>query len=221
MAEAPDGTHLPVEPSRPFPAAALKDAAEARASDLNPYHVSSSAFDVAFITPVLTYGAQDERLSGRRRSLPDAREALVRPLQDFGNWSEYVAAFPPVLLIRVTPKLVEGFWTKVARGAARTQGVSLPPIKHFTSGFSRMRAFCGDAEATPIHPFKLEQRIGESEAIYEGLYVFDPAALGPHCASVKLVLYSEKDPQKGDTRVVDPKVLQQAWQDFAPYRALK
>jgi hypothetical protein len=219
--EAPDGTHLPVEPSRPFPVDALKDAAEARASDLNPYHVSSSAFDIAFITPVLTYGAQDERLSGRRRSLPDARETLVRPLQDFGNWSEYVAAFPPVLLIRVTPKLVEGFWTKVARGAARTQGVSLPPIKHVTSGFSRMRAFCGDAEATPIHPFKLEQRIGESEAIYEGLYVFDPGALGPHCASVKLVLYSEKEPQKGDTRVVDPKVLQQVWQDFAPYRALK
>jgi hypothetical protein len=116
---------------------------------------------------------------------------------------------------------VEGFWTKVARGAARTQGVSLPPIKHFTSGFSRMRAFCGDAEATPIHPFRLEQRIGESEAIYEGLYVFDPAALGPHCASVKLVLYSEKEPQKGDTRVVDPGVLQQVWQDFAPYRSLK
>jgi hypothetical protein len=38
------------------------------------------------------------------------------------------------------------------------------------------------------------------------------------CATVKLVLYSEKEPQKGDTRVVDPKVIQQIWQDFAPYR---
>jgi hypothetical protein len=35
---------------------------------------------------------------------------------------------------------------------------------------------------------------------------------------VKLVLYSEKEPAKGDTRLVDPKVLQQIWQDFAPYR---
>ena len=31
----------------------------------------------------------------------------------------------------------------------------------------------------PIHPFKLEQRVSESDAIYEGLYVFDPGALGP------------------------------------------
>ena len=140
---------------------------------------------------------------------------------DFGNWSEYVADFPPVLLIRVTPKLVESFWTTVARGAARTQGVALPPIKRVKSGFSRMRVFCGDAEVTPIHPFKLEQRVSESDAIYEGLYVFDPGALGPHCGTVKLVLYSEKEPAKGDTRLVDPKVLQQIWQDFAPSRALK
>jgi hypothetical protein len=125
-----------------------------------------------------------------------------------------------VLLIRVTPKLVTGFWTSVARGAAWTQGVSLPPIKHFKAGFSRMRVFCGDAEVTPIHRFKLEQRVSESDAIDEGLYVFDPGALGPHCGPVKLVLYSEKEPEKGDTRLVDPRVLLQIWQDFASYREL-
>ena len=83
---------------------------------------------------------------------------------------------------------------------------------------ARMRAFCGDAEVTPIHPFKVEQRVSESDVIYEGLYVFDPGALGPECGTVKLVLYSEKEPEKGDTRVVDPKVVQQIWDDFAPYR---
>jgi S1-C subfamily serine protease len=213
-AAPPNGTHLPVEPVRPFPVDALKAAAQRRAGSLNPYQMSSSDFDVAFITPVLTYGAryQSEQARGRE-------PAFVRPLMDFSPWSSYVADFPPVLLVRVTPKLVEGFWTMVGRAAARTQGVSLPPIKHFKSGFSRMRAFCGDAEVTPIHPFKLERRISESDAIYEGLYVFDPGALGPECGAVKLVLYSEKAPEKGDTRVVDPKVVQQIWQDFAPYRA--
>ena len=146
---------------------------------------------------------------------------MARPLMEFSNWSEYVEDFPPVLLVRVTPKLVEGFWTTVARGAARTQGVAVPPIKHFKSGFSRMRAFCGDAEVTPIHPFKLEQRVGDGDAIYEGLYVFDPGAFGPQCGTVKLVLYSEKEPGKADTRVVDSKVIDQIWQDFAPYRDLK
>ena len=147
--------------------------------------------------------------------------AAVRPLIDFGNWSEYVADFPPVLLLRVTPRLVEGFWTTVARGAASTQGVSLPPIKRFKSGFSRMRVFCGEKEVTPIHPFKLEHRVSESDVVAEGLYVFDPGALGPQCGTVKLVLYSEKEPDKASSRVVDPKVIQQVWQDFEAYRALK
>ena len=225
-AAPPDGTHLPVEPVRPFPVNALKDAAQRRAGSLSPYQMSSSDFDVAFLTPVIISGAQSqsEQESGRGRRggarTPDAQPAVVRPLTDFGNWSEYVADVPPVLLIRVTPKLVEGFWTTVARGAARTQGVSLPPIKHAKSGFSRMRVFCGDAEVTPIHPFKLEQRVSESDAIDEGLYAVDPGALGPHCGPVKLVLYSEKEPAKGDTRLVDPRVVQQIWQDFAPYREL-
>jgi hypothetical protein len=222
-----DGAHLPVDPLRPFPVDALKEAVQGRAGSLLPYQMSSSNFDIAFITPVLTYGAQyqSEQASRRERGTgtrtPDAQEAFVRPLMDFSNWSEYVADFPAVLLVRMTPRLVENFWTTVARGAARTQGVNLPPIKHFKSGFSRMRAFCGDAEVTPIHPFKLEHRVSDTDAIYEGLYVFDPGALGPQCGTVKLVLYSEKEAGNGDTRVIDPKILQQVWEDFAPYRALK
>jgi hypothetical protein len=159
-------------------------------------------------------GASAGRDTGGMRA-PTAGETALRLRSEFSNWSEYVGEFPPVLLVRVTPKFVEGFWTTVARGAARTQGVALPPIKHFKSGFSRLRAFCGDAEITPIHPFRMEQRITESEAIHEGLYVFEPAALSPQCGSVKLTLYSEKEPEKADTRVVDLKILQQVAQDFA------
>ena len=208
-APSPNATRLPVEPERPFPMDQLKDAAKRRAGSLSPPQISSSDFDIAFITPVLTYGAQ---------GAPSTASEALRPLRQFSNWSEYVADFPPVLLVRVTPKMVERFWMTVARGAARTQGASLPPIESVKAGFSRMRAFCGDAEVTPIHPFKLEQRVGETDAIYEGLYVFDPDALGPHCGTVRLVLYSEKEPDKGDTRLVDPKVLERIWPDFAPYR---
>jgi hypothetical protein len=167
-----------------------------RAGNLNPYQLSASDFNVAFMTPVI--------VSGRE--------------YDFGRWSEYMADVPPVLLIRVTPKMVESFWMKVARGAAMTQGAALPAIKHIKSGFARMRAFCGDAEVMPIHPFAVEQRVSETEAVDEGLYVFDPGALGPHCGAVKLMLYSEKEPARADTRVVEPRVLEQIWQDFEPYR---
>jgi S1-C subfamily serine protease len=224
-AAPPNGSHLPVEPVVALPAETLRDAVQRRAGSLNPYQISSSEFDIAFITPVVAYGAQHppEPAGGAERSggtrAPSVWQNAARPLSDFSNWSEYVADVPPVLLVRVTPKQVESFWTTVARGAAMTQGMALPAIKHFKSGFSRLRAFCGAAEVTPIHPLKLERRLSENDAIYEGLYAFDPGALGPQCQSVKLVLFSEKEPEKPDPRVVDAKVIEQIWQDFAPYRA--
>jgi hypothetical protein len=107
-----------------------------------------------------------------------------------------------------------------ARGAAMTQGVSLPAMKHFKAGFSRMRAFCGETEVVAIHPFVIERQLSESAAIREGLYAFDPGALGPHCGSVRLVLYSEKEPERGDEKVIAPTVIQKVWQDFAPYRGV-
>jgi hypothetical protein len=193
---APSGAHLPVEPAEPAPVAAFKEAVKRRAGSLLPYQVSASEFDVAFITPVLNFAAQSQ------------------PTQSFSNWSDYVADIPPVLFVRVTPKMAESFWAKVARGAAYTQGMALPPLKRLKSGFERLQAFCGRTEVTPIHPFKLELRVSETDAVYEGLYAFDPAALGPGCSTVSLVLYSEKEPAKADTRVIDPKTLQQIWRDF-------
>jgi S1-C subfamily serine protease len=226
-AAAPEGRHLPVEPVGTFPADALERAAKTRAGSLNPYQITSSDFDVSFMTPVQTYGAQNQtalvnrRDRGRSGAPTQAEQMVVRTLMEFGSWSSYVADYPPVLLVRVTPRLVEGFWTKVARGAPPTQGMAIPPIKRFKSGFSRMRAFCGDAEVTAIHPFRIETRVSDNDGVYEGLYVFEPEALGPACGAVKFVLYSEKEPEKGETIAADPGVIQRIWQDFEPYRAAK
>lgn len=216
----PDPSPLPMEPERPYRPDALEGAAGKGAPDVAAYRLTSSSYDVTFITPPLLHAARSrptpQREPGRTGgAVPDPR--TIDPLDDFSNWAAYVERIPPVLMVRVTPKLVEGFWTKVVRGAARTQGVSVPPIKRFKPGFARLQAFCGDAEVTPIHPFKLVQRVSESDAVYEGLYVFDPAALGPSCGSVRLVLYSETD-GKGDARVVDPKIVQRIWDDFAGWR---
>ena len=142
----------------------------------------------------------------------------MRLLREFGDWSRYFADFPAVLLVRVTPKLEESFWAKVGRGAASTQGVALPPLKRLSAGFLRLLAFCGNDEVTPIHPFRLAHRVNERDVVHEGLYVFDPAALGPQCGTVKLVLYSEKEPDKADSRVVDPKIVQLFWDDFSALR---
>ena len=224
-AAPPSGTPLPVEPARPFPVDALKDAAEHRGGSLKPYQITSSTFDVAFITPVMTYGAQHqaEQASGTRGSGTRSRrreQPFVRPLTDFGNWSDYVGDFPPVLLVRVTPRLVEGFWTTVARGAATTQGVS---ICRRSSTSSRASCGCAPSAATPrsrrstrSSSNSASRRATRSTKVSTSS---TPARSGPQCGTVKLVLYSEKEPDKGETRVVDPAVVEQIWQDFAPYRA--
>lgn len=223
-AAPPVATRLPVEMAPPFPRATLEAAVRRRTGSLGPYQMSSSDFDVAFITPVLTLAARHRAEQASERQDPDrapgrdSERGRMRWLTDFGDWSNYVTDAPPVLLIRVTPKFEESLWTTLARGAARTQGVSLPPIRHFKAGFSRLHAFCGETDVTPIHPFALEQRVSESDAIREGLYVFDPDALVPRCGSVKLVLYSEKQPDKGEVLIVSPMVIEQIWQDFEPFR---
>ena len=195
----PDATHLPLDPP-PVAVSALTAAVKTRAGSLSPYAMSTTDFDIAFITPVHIFGAKDQ---------------APRPVMDFGSWSEYVADYPRALLVRITPKMAEGLWGKVARGAAMTQGMALPPITRVKSGFSRMRAFCGDTEVMPIHPFVVEHRISDTRVIDEGLYVFDPAALGPQCSAVKLTVYSDEAPDKGDSRAVEQKVLDQITRDFA------
>jgi S1-C subfamily serine protease len=219
---SPGATHLPVEPADAYPLDALRAAIKGRAGSLSPYPLSSAEFDIGFITPVMTFGAQSQLEDARKNDrsggrAPDADQGLMRTLTDFGAWSDYVADFPPVLLVRVTPRFTEGFWTTVGRAAARTQGVALPAFKRYKSGFGRMRAFCGETEVTPIHPFRIEREVSETSSIVEGLYVYDPAALSTKCGTVKLQLYSEKEPDKADTRVVDPALLQQIARDFEGY----
>ena len=225
---APPESPLPVEPAAPIPVDVLDAAAARRAGGLSPYKMSASDFEIAFITPVLTWGARHppESAKGRERTAPprgaDEEPAFLRPLLDFANWTDYVAERQAVLLIRVTPKLGESFWTTFGRMAARTQGVSIPPIKHFKADFGRMRILCGETEVAPIHPFVLEHQISEKESLHEGLYVLDPDAIGSRCSSpITLVLYPVKEPGKGDTRPVDPKLIAQIREDFAAYRPAK
>jgi S1-C subfamily serine protease len=220
---APSGAHLPIEPASSVSMDTLKSAATRRAGSLNPYQASSATFDVAFFTPIITYAAQFplQPAAGRGGSSGSRAQPtpmMVRPITDFSNWSEYVAELPPVLLMRVMPRQVESFWTTVARGAAQTQGVSMPAMKHAKGGFVRMQAYCGDVEVTPIHPFMLQRQVSERDTISEGLYVFDAAAFGPQCGTVKLTLFGDKEPSKPETLTVDAKIVQQIWDDFAPYR---
>jgi S1-C subfamily serine protease len=220
--QPPGGTLLPVEPTRPFPVDALEASLEHRVG-LEPYTMSSADFDIVLLTPPVLYRELHApttipHTTSKETRSPNAELSFMRRRMEFGAWSDYVSEIWPALLIRITPRFAEGFWTKVGRIAAETQGVALPQFKHYKSGFVRLRALCGTVEVTPIHPFELETQVSERATIDEGLYVFDPGALGPQCGTVTLVLYAETGPEQGDRRVVDPKIIEQIWQDFEPYR---
>ena len=182
--------------------------------------MSSSDFDVAFITPPMVHRARQRSgwTGGQSGRSPEAEARLGR-LTEFGAWSDYFSSLPAVLIVRATPKMVEGFWKRLGREAARTQGADLPPFKDFKTSFRHMRATCGGVEVTPIHPFVLEHRVAEKNVIREGLYVFDPDAFGPQCGTVTLSLYSEAQPERADTLTPTRTVLDKIWNDFAPYRA--
>lgn len=218
----PGAALLPVDPPRPFPEAALISAAKSRAANSSAYLVGAADFDVNIITPPMIYASfhrtGDSRHFDYGRDDPSASQPALRPLDDFGTWNEYVSDAPPVVLIRVTPKFGENFWTTVARGAAQTQGMSIPAIKRPKAAFGGLRLSCGDREIAPIHPFRIQHQIGDSASIDEGLYVFDAAAMSPQCGAVKITVFSDKPGDKGDSRTVDPKIVQQVWDEFAPYR---
>ena len=214
-AAAPSGTHLPVEPAAPLSLASLKDAAASRTGPIGPYQMSSSDFDIAFVTPLLTYDARQQLAreeDPRNRDIfrPDAGQAARRALVEFGNWSEYMANTPRVLAIRVTPKLVEGFWTTVARGAAETQGMSLPPIKHVKTGFARC-AFCGSTE---VAPSPVQDRAASLRATGErrSLHLRPPRWARTVGRQTRCSI-QRRNP-KADSRPIDPKLLQQIFQDF-------
>lgn len=192
-------TRLPVEPMMPQ-VRALKGPTPPKAPGVpapparQPATLSSSDFDIT-----LLYSEHAN----------NAPAAAPGPRTDFGTWSQYVRDVDPVLLVRISPQFEESVWKTIARGAAATQGVMLPPLKSLSANFARLRAYCGDTEITPIHPFIVEHHLQGRSPIREGLYIFDRAALGPHCPAIRFSMFSEKDPERADTKVVDPRLLEQ------------
>ena len=189
----PPATRLPLEPvaAKTRPITIVKSGAAAKSPRQTAPKISAADFDLTFLTPTL------------------ARDLEADARGDFGTWTDYVRDAEPVLLVRVSPQFEESMWKMLARGAAATQGMALPPLKSFTANFLQLRAYCGDAEVTPIHPFIIEHQAAERAPVREGLYVFAIDAFGPQCASVRFSMFSEKDPKNADTKAIDPKLFEQ------------
>ena len=141
---APSAAHLPVERSSRRPSTRLKSHRASR-GNLRPYAMPTSELDVAFITPVSTSPG----------SLSRTR---------FGNWSACVADIPPVLFIRVTPKMAEPSGGR-SRGRRVHTGHGPPSAQRLKSGFERLQAFCDRTEVAPIHPFSSTSRLRDGHRL--------------------------------------------------------
>ncbi len=188
-ATPPDSTPLRTEAGLPRISTARPS--EPKTSRLQPPVIRAGDFDIALLTPAMV--TRDQTTWSTRSY--------------FGYWMPYVANAPQTLLVRATPQFEESFWKMLARGAASTQGVSLPPMPSFNANFLRMRAFCGDAEVMPIHGFRVEMPVDRGGVLREGLYVFALTDFGSHCASVRFDLFSEKSPNKADSKTIDPAII--------------
>ena len=186
-AAPPAATSLPVERAI---GAGTRKPPDPKAPRPQPATIASADFDVSLMVPSMLMDGP----------------TMTGPRRDFGNWQDYVTAASAVLLVRISPQFEESFWKTIARGAAYTQGIALPPLRSFNANFLSLRAYCGNVEVAPIHPFLIESRVSEKDTIREGLYVFGLTDF-TECSSVRFDLFSAKAPNKADSRSIDPKLF--------------
>jgi S1-C subfamily serine protease len=206
----PSAEMLPVEPDRPFPPEALK--AAAKKVDVKKYAFEVGDFDGLLVTPLLAYGV--------------AASQPKTPFEELRSWGEYVGAFRAVLIIRVLPKVSEGFLSRLNRAVSEQMySQSVAKLK-FKTNFSRMRLFCGATEVQPIQPGKIAWAVDVRNKIVdlrgnvsEGFYAFEPNAIRPDCKSVRLEITSQTESEKPSSKVLSQQLVEQVWADFESYRA--
>ena len=225
---------LPVEPTDTYPLDALKETISGEKFNRHPCLFSESGFDVAMVTPVLKYRMREAvqlaaaKEKGKRTKKHEAAvQNTFEPLRDLRGWEEYAGEYKPVLLVEAEPQLRETFLSALGRGLAASGGSCGGPARmKYKTDFYRMRLLCGGKEVEPIHPGKAatvanahNAFVNVTDATYVGIYSYPADALQPSCGEVVLELYSEKEPDKPNRKVLDSKAVERIWADFQPYFA--
>ena len=231
-AALPSAKLLPVEPSDPYPLDSIKETIEPAKFDRRPYIFTVGGFDVALGTPVLRYELQDEagrataQEKGKRmKKRYESAQNAFEPLQDLHEWAEYTGEYKPVLFVQAAPQLRETFMSELGRQLAPSSELfgGAPRLK-FRTDFYRMKLLCGAKEIEPIQPGKAativnahNQFVNVADATYVGIYSYPPDAISPSCGKVTLQIYSEKDPDKSESKDLDRNSIDRVWNDFRPY----
>lgn len=227
---APSAVYLPVEPTQPYPLDAIKSAVLAEKFETDRYFFGVGEFQVSLMTPPLIYRIQTEatreatKTKNKRTDKNGAVQGTISVLDEFKGWREYVGDYKPVIILRATPNMGESFWGSFGRAFAGYYGIHAQANYRFKTDFYRMKLFCGDREVMPIQPGKVAHVISESnyfvrakDATYEGLYTYPADAINSSCGKVRLEIYSERNPEKANTKTLSDKTVLRIENDFAPY----
>lgn len=228
--EKPEARLLPVDPTDKYPLEAIKDVVEAKKFDYDPYTFVEADFNVTFITPLMRYRMVTEaereaaKTKNKRNNSKEAVQGTFSATEQFRNWAEYVGEYKPVLLVQAQPLLGESFWGAFGRGLAANYGVHAQANLRFKTDFYKMKLFCGDKEVEPIHPAKIFFLTNESsyfvkskDATYAGFYSYPADAINESCGTVRVELFSEKHPDKAETKTLGKKTVAKIVADFQPY----
>jgi hypothetical protein len=225
---------LPVDPTDTFPIEAIKEVATAKKFDDDRYIFGLGDYRVALATPTLLYRLQTEgereaaKTKAKRNKKEGAVQGTYRPFDEFRNWREYIGDYRPILLINAEPNAGESFWGAVGRGVAANYGIAVRANIRYKTDFYRMKLFCGDKEVEPIHPGKIframnvkDRFVKAQDATFAGLYAYPANSISPSCGTVRVEVYSEKNPNKADVKNLEAKSIARIAQDFEPYLKIK
>jgi hypothetical protein len=230
----PSARLLPVEPTDPYPLGSFKEAIRSGKFDKKPYFFTVGGFEVELRTPVLDYELQEEvgikaaeEKDNRTKQSKDSVQNTFDPLEDLRDWNEYVGVKKPVLLVRAEPQLRESFLSGLGRELTPAIVMYAGGTRmRFRADFYRMKLLCGAKEVEPIQPGKAATVVNAhnaflnvTDATYVGIYSYPPDAISPSCGKVTLQLFSEKEPDKSESKDLDPKSIERVWNDFRPYLA--
>ncbi len=221
----PSARLLPCYPETDYPQEALR-AKPIGKWEKDIYYSKLGNFEIELYTPVSQYAATREQYLAaskeRDKYLKKGKEAPPVPEPEY--------KYAPVLGIEVRPGVSMAFW-KSFGDSVLTDGHA-PSTYRYKGSFVRMKLLCGSREVEPIWPrrvpvtgysFANYSKAGYSVVkggSYKGSYVYPHDGVSPECGQVTLEITSAKD-EKPLVKVLDPKIVNRLWEDFADYRKLQ
>jgi S1-C subfamily serine protease len=229
----PSAELLPVEPEIKFPLEGLARAITVEKFDRKKYTLGVDKYDITLFTPVLKWYAREEaRIEAAREKEKERRKkkGAVRgtfdPLVQLRNWAEYVGEYDAVVEVLAMPEVGPTggsvFWSSLAA----VGGASIGLRYKFKAEFYEMSLLCDGTDVVPIRRGKIEH-VGDlpkylgtqAHYTFAGLYTYPYTVFDQgNCRRLEVRVFSEVDPSRPATKILEPKHIQAVWSDFKSYR---